>query len=316
MILIISEQNDPSTNEVINWLLAMGKKFIRINAEDDLVVSDFSNTEIGGIDFVLSTRTISVRYSDVLSVWYRRGELKIKDIPAFKNELLTFYLEKEKETLQDFIEFAFQIKEKIIGNFQSTVNKLKVLHTAKNVGLKTPDTYIINSKSELNSIFKKHKSFISKSIFECCPVRDENNQYELTNKTSRIRSNLVETVPSNFFYTLIQKEIEKSFEIRAFYIHGSIYAAAMLTQDNEKTSVDYRNYDDDKPTRTIPFDLPQEIIDKLKKLMVNLDLNTGSFDLIYSNDEYIFLEVNPVGQFGMVSYPCNHYLEKLIAEKL
>ena len=44
------------------------------------------------------------------------------------------------------------------------------------------------------------------------------------------------------------------------------------------------------------------------------DLDTGSIDMMYSTDgEYYFLEVNPVGQFGMVSYPCNYYIEKEIA---
>jgi hypothetical protein len=30
----------------------------------------------------------------------------------------------------------------------------------------------------------------------------------------------------------------------------------------------------------------------------------------------VFLEVNPVGQFGMVSAPCNYHLEKKVAELL
>lgn len=33
-------------------------------------------------------------------------------------------------------------------------------------------------------------------------------------------------------------------------------------------------------------------------------------------EEYIFLEVNPVGQFNMTSVPCNYNLEKIIAQKL
>jgi D-alanine-D-alanine ligase-like ATP-grasp enzyme len=48
--------------------------------------------------------------------------------------------------------------------------------------------------------------------------------------------------------------------------------------------------------------------------MQKLKLNTGSIDMIYTNDsKFIFLEVNPVGQFGMVSKPCNYNLEKKIA---
>jgi len=46
-------------------------------------------------------------------------------------------------------------------------------------------------------------------------------------------------------------------------------------------------------------------------------LNSGSIDILVTpNNEYVFLEVNPVGQFGMVSQPCNYYLEKRIAERL
>lgn len=48
-----------------------------------------------------------------------------------------------------------------------------------------------------------------------------------------------------------------------------------------------------------------------------ISLETGSIDLILTKDGlFIFLEVNPVGQFGMTSYPCNYYLEKLIAMEL
>ena len=51
--------------------------------------------------------------------------------------------------------------------------------------------------------------------------------------------------------------------------------------------------------------------------MNRIDLDCGSIDLIYSVDEtYYFLEVNPIGQFGMVSYPCNYNIEALIARTL
>ena len=49
--------------------------------------------------------------------------------------------------------------------------------------------------------------------------------------------------------------------------------------------------------------------------MDQLNLDSGSIDIIYStNKEYVFLEVNPIGQFGMVSSPCNYYIEKRIAQ--
>ena len=95
------------------------------------------------------------------------------------------------------------------------------------------------------------------------------------------------------------------------------FAGAMFTQANPKTRVDFRNYDDEKPTRIIPFELPNYIREKLLSLTAKIGLDTGSIDMIYSTDcDYYFLEINPVGQFGMVSYPCNYHIEKQIAEYL
>ena len=48
--------------------------------------------------------------------------------------------------------------------------------------------------------------------------------------------------------------------------------------------------------------------------MQALGFNTGSIDLILTpQGEYVFLEINPEGQFGMVSHPCNYYLEREMA---
>ena len=51
--------------------------------------------------------------------------------------------------------------------------------------------------------------------------------------------------------------------------------------------------------------------------MTKLEYKTGSIDLLLDTENnYYFLEINPVGQFGMVSIPCNYNIEKKIAEYL
>ena len=89
---------------------------------------------------------------------------------------------------------------------------------------------------------------------------------------------------------------------------------AIFSQQKESTSIDFRNYDVKNPNRYVPFSIPKSIESKLKLFMKKLDLKTGSIDLIVTpNDEYVFLEVNPVGQFDFVSVNCNYYIEKEIA---
>ena len=60
-----------------------------------------------------------------------------------------------------------------------------------------------------------------------------------------------------------------------------------------------------------------EIKEKILSFAKYFNLNSGSFDIIKDKKgKYIFLEVNPVGQFGMVSQPCNYNLEQKIAKYL
>ena len=85
----------------------------------------------------------------------------------------------------------------------------------------------------------------------------------------------------------------------------------------KKTNIDFRNYDTENPNRTVPYKLSNKMNEKIDNLMKLLGLNTGSIDiLVDKNLNHYFLEVNPVGQFGMVSYPCNYNLEEKISNFL
>ena len=95
-----------------------------------------------------------------------------------------------------------------------------------------------------------------------------------------------------------------------------MYSMAMFSQGSKQTSIDFRRYDRNKMSRRVPYKLPQNLEDKIRILMKELDLNSGSLDIVKTKDDYYFLEVNPVGQFGFVSGSCNYNLFKKNAEYL
>lgn len=127
----------------------------------------------------------------------------------------------------------------------------------------------------------------------------------------------IENFNDAFSPTLIQKYVNKLYELRIFYLDGKCYSSAIFSQLNPQTKIDFRNYNWKKPNRTPAFRLLEEITLKVKKFMTSINMNLGSLDIIVTpNFEYVFLEVNPVGQFFQVTTPCNYYLEKIIAEYL
>jgi hypothetical protein len=92
---------------------------------------------------------------------------------------------------------------------------------------------------------------------------------------------------------------------------------AIFSQSDEQTSVDFRRYQYRRPNRTVPYQIQDALEFKLTTLMDRLGLETGSLDLVKTVDgRTVFLEVNPVGQFGMVSHPCNYHLERAVASAL
>ena len=108
--------------------------------------------------------------------------------------------------------------------------------------------------------------------------------------------------------------MDKLFEIRTFYLKRTCYSSAIFSQNDEKTKVDFRNYNYENPNRTPPFRLPKNIEKSIDLLMKKLDMTSGSLDFVYTKSKkFVFLEVNPIGQFQQVSLPCNYYLEKQIA---
>lgn len=315
MILIISSETDESTNDVINWIKYFEKEFVRINAEDKLNVSvEITNNEQR---LKLYNNEFSVDLDSVLSYWYRRGDIKFEvakndwvDKFKFRSNIL-YNLNNENKVVASLFHNEL-LKKKCIGSrLNVETNKLINLIEAKHVGLDIPDTLILNKKTSLFDLWNRSKMLVSKAISETIHLISDTGIIQAY--TGEVEKN-----DGDFKYlSLFQQKIEKQYEIRVFYLEKEIYAMAIFSQEDKKTSIDYRRYNLKKPNRTVPYILPVEIKKKIKLFMRNIGQNSGSIDMIVDkNNNYLFLEVNPVGQFGMLSTTCNYNIEKKIAKYL
>lgn len=307
MILIISDKYDQSTTLVIEWLDSFNKKWIRFN-EDDVIEIDFWGKEVK-----LRNQENSIFLSEIQSVWYRRGFLNIKfEIFSVDSNIKRVHL-NERRKLIDFIYYILNKKKSVNDFLNSDVNKLIVTDIAKTLHILTTDDFVFSDKKKLLELTSVSNKYISKPISGDSMMHYPD--FTIFNYTSFVNIENIET--DNFFPSLVQNYIDKKYELRIFYFHESIFTMAIFSQNDKQTEVDFRIYNNLKPNRTVPYKLPKIQEEKIISLMKKLNLNSGSLDMIVSkNNEYVFLEVNPIGQFGMVSYPCNYKLEKIIANYL
>ncbi len=290
------------------------KRIIRVNSDEDgggfCII--FGGNE-SSLSFESGDKKIELKSTDAfdkVSFFYYQGSLPF---PAQYQEL-EYFKSINKTVDISLRKFISKYSHRAIIPFPESLNfKLSNLLLAQSFGLKIPKTEVFNAyKVGGKKISPINK--ISKAITNIYRVRTEEKLQEGPG-TFRIKK-----LPKRAQYftpSLLQKEVDKDFEIRSVYLLGNFYSMAIFSQNDEQTKLDYRNYNRTKPNRNVPFSLPKSIETKLESIAKELGLKFCSFDLIRDNaGEYVFIEVNPEGQIGWVSRNCNYNIELKIAKYL
>jgi len=319
MILILSQERELSTDKVIEWLDFQKVRYLRVNRLDDVILKRMElSRDQSDCELQVNDRQITLK--DVSCFWYRRGYLNVaysaeelqseSDLSAKLNRFLD---DEHRKVLENLYFFLKDINH--FGSFlDNDLNKLQNLKMAVAEGLRIPTTIITSSKEELKNFCAKHDAVITKPIFETRIIDSDHKRYY--GYTNEINTEILEALPETFTVSLFQEKIEKRFEIRSFYLDGKFFSTAIFSQLDQQTQVDFRVYNDAKPNRVVPYQLPTKLEENLRAFMQKCDYRTGSIDLIATENDFVFLEVNPIGQFQQVSLPGNYQLHREIATQL
>lgn len=330
MIIIFTNENDLSTLEVAKRLKNKGLEVYIINPEENIF--KFSHINSNGIYFYHNIEKKIVNLLQATACWWRRTGLGFKNF--FDNTFTYNHLAKQEQNLLEILKGNQSIintelstlKDYIFNKIFETcpinlghpelfgLNRLVTLDLAKKHGFITPYFEVLSNTEQFSGSFLDN-NFVTKALNEGLYHLINGKSYYTYTELHDKNSFLNTKIP--IFPSLIMNLIDKKFEIRTFYIDGHFYSMAIFSQSNKQTEVDFRKYSESKPNRNEPFKLPKEIENKLDKLFREIGLNTGSVDFIVDeNDNYVFLEINPVGQYGMTSEPCNYNLDDVIAKYL
>lgn len=327
MICIFSSLIDNSTTDIIRWLHHLGRKdVIRINA-NDTVSNNSLHFDIDTDGFYFQWQDQSFHLSEIEAVWYRKGVNWLGDqfykiepeAPSVFAAHVNGKIKNEERKLSEYLHYVIQTTVPVLGSpAKSDLNKLVVLREAAAVGLLTPEFHIANYREGLKQVLDQGTEWITKSLSDGIYLFDKAQSGKgYFTYTEAVDCGEIAALPEKLSPSFLQKCISKKYELRIFFLIDKCYAMAIFSQKDKQTQVDYRKYNNSRPNRFVPFRLPDHIDRKIKSLFTKLELNTGSADMIVDEEgQYYFLEINPVGQFGMVSLPCNYFLEKEVASYL
>ncbi|MBK7690076.1 MAG: hypothetical protein IPJ31_02805 [Bacteroidetes bacterium] len=169
-ILIISDESEKSTDQVLKYLLYYDAKFIRINGSDIIEKIEIIFDEKEEIQLVC--KDVELNFNKVKSSWYRRGKINLLPVGHYQkmngDEMQFYgqYLEhygKELKGILTFIHNSLKSRKQINSIHDNDISKLSQLSLAKSCGLKIPFTIFSNN---IENILKQYEPniFIVKAI--------------------------------------------------------------------------------------------------------------------------------------------------------
>ncbi|MGF7081407.1 grasp-with-spasm system ATP-grasp peptide maturase [Mucilaginibacter sp. UYCu711] len=326
MILIISKRKlEPSTEAVIDWLNFFNQSILRINGDDiyvgnTLKIEGDSKNGVSAL-YKLKGEYVNLKDINFSAAWYRRwsdNDHLNRFFPSLMShehfQMIHQVVGNDMGDLRTFFIRQLNVKSWLTDPRYANVNKLNVLKLAGEEQISIPDSIICSDLETLRK-FKGPRQIITKDLSN--PYFFFIDGFRVTSFTTEITDTIIERLPRVFVPSFFQELIEKEYEVRSFYLSGKFYSMAIFSQNDEQTRVDFRNYNGKVPNRTVPYKLEHDLEEKLIRVFEKLNLNSGSVDLIKSKSQgMVFLEINPIGQYGMTSGPCNYNLDKKIAEFL
>lgn len=290
-VLILSSMYDFSTDLVVQRLENNGDAFIRLNKEQ---LSDYE-IFFDPINTILRVKGeyVDVETSNVKSVWFRQPVF-LRNTPGRSidiNEQLS--LSQWNAFLRGLMVFDKAYWMNWPQATYAAESKPYQLMIAKKIGFSVPQTIISNS---LGFDRLPSKNFIIKSMDTVLLKENDDCYFTYTSKANPEDFTLDKTKQAPITF---QEYIEDKLDIRVTIVGSKVYAVAIKSNGNA-ISDDWRTLKKED-LEYVDIELPVRI----KKLCIEyvklLGLNYGAIDFIKTKDEYIFIEINPTGEWGWLS---------------
>ncbi|MEA2463760.1 MAG: hypothetical protein QOJ98_1507 [Acidobacteriota bacterium] len=185
---------------------------------------------------------------------------------------------------------------------------------ALEAGLRTPHTLYSNDPGRIRNFIRRHGGRVVFKTLADARWSHEEKQYGVyttpLTEEQLVGDALLRNAPG-----IYQELVPKLFELRVTVIGDRLAAAKILSQETVTGRLDWRKAYAE--LRMEPFELPAAIAAKTLALTRALGLVFGCVDFIVTpSGEYVFLEINQMGQFTFVEHYTGLPVTDMFAEML
>jgi MvdC family ATP-grasp ribosomal peptide maturase len=317
VILLITHSGDFFTiDKVAQSLVKFGAQPFRLNTDQfPSAVQLKMHLGNSGSNYELTSGEDCISTERVRAVWMRR----IWYPKLSKNLAPKFQAACARESLATLEGFWDSIREaRWVDNLQlinAGENKLRQLRVAQEIGFVIPRTLVTNNAEEAREFFCAVKGKMVAKLLT--PLSQSMHGSSFFFYTSAVKErDLLDAESLRHSPMVFQEQIPKSRELRVVFVNGKVFVGALDASVYSASTVDWRQMMG-STSLWQSHELPLEIISRLKRFMAIFGLVFGAFDFIQTPaGEYVFLEVNPTGEWGMLERDLGYPIAEAIAKTL
>jgi glutathione synthase/RimK-type ligase-like ATP-grasp enzyme len=316
MILCITHSGDYYTIDIVQQALQQkGQRVFRLNTDEFGIRYQLTySLQASGAKYALHMDNETIYASEITGVWYRKQwSLQVpSDLePAWQ----PFFTQEYQTHLQIFFNALTGIPWINDMRHAPAVcrDKLNQLITARQTGLTVPKTIFTNDPATVQDFYSHCQGRVIMKLHS--PLSRSMKGDGPSFPTTLLQEQHLAHLQTLAYCPMIfQEYIPKMYELRIVYVAGAFFTGKIPASYHQVT--DWRTI-----TKSIiawePYELPASVSEKITALMQRLGLSFGAIDVIRkANGDYVFLEVNPFGEWGMLQKYLGYPIGETIAEKL
>jgi glutathione synthase/RimK-type ligase-like ATP-grasp enzyme len=292
-VWLLAEKDDLATDLVVLELLRRSIVHRRVNIQLPLTTS-VSWIPQGSPRFEAQGSLMTLQ--DSVSVWCRRLPDIHRSGPC-ANDIETLVIRDSLKFLNGLASTSKALWVNHPASISRAENKLTQLALASDMGLSIPRTLVTNDVSEARHFCSEFPSAV------CKPISTNVISLGLRSLQLYTTSICIEDITEEGLEPvplILQELITKKAEVRVTVVGPKIFACSFVPPQGLDFPVDLHSDDG------IIFGLesirpPAGIVMALRQMMQEFGLFFGCFDFILTpHDEWVFLELNPGGQWGWI----------------
>ncbi|MGI5491830.1 MvdC/MvdD family ATP grasp protein [Microtetraspora malaysiensis] len=317
MLLVLSDRRDATVDTVLPKIEARGLPVVWWDPGDFPSGGRVTATFTGDRpSIVLSTEDLVLDLAEVTAVWVRRP-----NAPSAATNMTEPTQRAHVDRVSRF--FMSGLWELLpvpwfparLPTVDRAHNKLVHLDRAVGLGFAIPETVMTNDPAALVPAYARSGGRLVAKLFD-------SHRFLLDDQDHRVYTTLVTRRHLTSRHRLqhepviLQPYVPKAVELRVMVVGERAFAAEIDARGSRAARDDWRHYDDGR-VRYGVHHLPADVERRCLDLVADLGLAYGAIDLILRPDgEYVFLEINPNGEWGWLEAATGLPIGDAVAEWL